>query len=143
MVLTLNKFLIDEVVDISNGDTARVKNFYPSNNFIVLCDCASNNPYKLTAGMSITGRSSKMTAVMESIEPSIPENAMFYDLNYNTYEWQKNFDKLIFQDDGGAVVLDEIYNMYPHDIIEYKVGELSTGPFEILDCNLDECIILD
>lgn len=139
----LNKFLIWELVDISNGDVARVKNFYPSNNYILLFDCVSNNPYIVAPGMTITGRSSKMQATLLTVDHSVPENGMLYESTGNSYDWQVNFDKLIISDLGGAVVLDEIYNMYPQETMEYTYGALSTGKFTILDCNLDECIQLD
>lgn len=124
--MSYDKFFYFETVDISNGDTAIVKNYYPANGFVVLYSTESNDTTKITAGMSITGRSSDFTKVLTTWEHSKPENNDLYDNNYNDYAWEADVDLFIYTDDGGMIVMDDKANL----------------PVEIADLQMDNGLIL-
>lgn len=124
--MSYDKFFYFETVDISNGDTAVVKNFYPSNGFVVLYNTESNDITKITAGMTITGRSSGFSKVLTQWEYSTPDNNDLYDNNYNDYAWEADVDLFIYTDDGQMIVMDDKADL----------------PVEIADLQMDNGLIL-
>lgn len=144
--MAFNRFLIYETVDISNGDTAKIKNYYTSNGFVVLYASNNNAIAKITSGMRITGRSSGFSTTLKNWEYSNPENNMFYDLNYDSE--YNNLDYITLDYPlMSSIHEDHIYNAYPHDIIFSTMVEMANNEpsvnvkMEILDFQSYEKII--
>lgn len=155
--MAADKFFFFEIVDISDGNTAVVKNYYPANNFVVLQAHSTNGIANIKPGMTITGRSSKYSKTLTEWNYSIPENNMKYDVNYNDYEWQSYIDRVIILDpiyDPNVsnvivhrIVTDSMYESYSREVL---TGIEKNNPFdpneqkyEILDLQGNESIILD
>ena len=124
--MAYDSFFFFETVDISNGDTAVVKNYYPANGFVVLYASNTNNIGAISAGMLITGRSSKFSKVLTQWNYSTSENDDFYDVNYNSYAWEEDVDLFIYTDDGQMIIMDDKANL----------------PEEISDLQLDNGLVL-
>ena len=91
-------FLINETV--RSGDvTARVKNFYSANGLLVITDIKGGT---IEAGMTVTGDCSGFSKTFTTFEQSI-----FFDVNFNDYEWEPDFWNMISLDDGTIVTLDD------------------------------------
>lgn len=140
--MPLNKFLINEIVNISDGNTAIVKNYYSSNNFVVLHAHSENDIGSIKPGMTITGQSSGFSKTITSWNYSNYENLNFFDNNYNDFEWDSYIDKVVVTDESLLIVPDEIYNLYPHIILSGPYAN-SQYQYEILDFQVTEGIIQD
>lgn len=138
--MNFNKFLFFETVNISDGNTALVKNYYPANNFVVLYAHSNNDIRSIKPGMTITGQSSKFSKTLTEWNYSTPENGDMFDKGHNGYPWESYLNKIIGCD-VGFIVSDEIYNSYPRDNIASQYD--ANVSFEILDLQFDESIILD
>lgn len=138
--MALNKFLVSEIVNISDGNTAIVKNYYPANNFVILYAHSNNDIGSIKAGMTITGQSSGFSKTLTEWKYSTPENGDLYDLGFNTYDWQEYVDKIIVTETD-LIVTDEIYNMYPHNTLD-SYAQYGFN-YEILDFQFNEGIVLD
>lgn len=124
--MAYDSFFFFETVDISNGETAVVKNYYSANGFVVLYNTSNNDISSIRPGMTITGQSSGFSKILTQWNYSTLENDDFYDVNYNSYDWEEDVDLFIYTDDGQMIVMDDKANL----------------PEEISDLQLDNGLVL-
>lgn len=138
--MAFNKFLKFEIVDISNGMTARVKDYYAANDSVNLYFFSSYDIESIKPGMIVTGRSSGYSQVIKTW------NFTYSDAPTYRYSWQDDFADIIILDTGPdgkihTIVLDEVYDAYPHE--ELSMPTASYIKYQILDYQLDECVKQD
>lgn len=117
-------FLINETL-VSGSITARVKNYYSANNFLVVMDVRGGN---LTSGMTVTGTCSGYSQVL----PTSFEISDFADLNYDDLEWEDKFLYMITLDDGTIVTTDAA-----------SYANVAACDEEVRNLNLNNAIYLD
>lgn len=118
--MAYNQFFFFETVQISNGDTAVVKNYYPSNNFVVLFAHSNNDITSIKPGMTITGKSSGYSKLLTEWDYSTPDNGDYYDENYNEYPWLSDIDLLIVTENGDTIVMEDKMFL-PEEIADLQV----------------------
>ena len=117
-------FLINETL-VSGSITARVKNYYSANNFLVVMDVRGGN---LTGGMTVTGTCSGYSQVL----PDNFEISDFADLNYDDLEWEDKFLYMITTDEGNIIVDDS-----------YQFANTIACDEEVKNLQLNNAIYLD
>jgi hypothetical protein len=104
---------------VRNGDSsARVKNYYEANNFLVLMDVRGNN---IVAGATVVGDDSGESFVLSNFTIDL-----YHDLYHDNYfAGRINLDDVLVTDEGAAIAQDDHFTGKPSQ--DYQVRYIITN----------------